>query len=211
MVFGIFRKRPALDLSPGENVELETTQTTVQSEVVEISKKHLSLRPVQRVDVGSKDTVVVTFRKDQYTCSFEAAVVSVSDDVLPILDITYPHELYYDETTQQTDLVTLEKTLPVKAKVLGGKAHPCHTKEISGTGLTLDVEAFLKQGELLEMALELPEGPPLKLSGRVAKADRTGSRTTATVDYIGITEQARDRIVGFIFETQRDLRRRGII
>jgi c-di-GMP-binding flagellar brake protein YcgR len=82
------------------------------------------------------------------------------------------------------------------------------TVDVSGGGLLLAGPDTLAVGEELTFRLTLTPGvTPVSGTGRVVRVDGQGRRA---VEFESISDLDRRRLVRFIFECQRDERRRGL-
>jgi len=121
-----------------------------------------------------------------------------------LLRLTEPRSL---EVLQERSYVRYEVARPVIVYATGGQTQT-FTVDISGGGFQLAGPDTLKLGEEIRFQLSLEQGkPPISGSARVVRSTPQGRRA---VEFTGIGEAERRRIVRFIFECQRDERRRGL-
>jgi c-di-GMP-binding flagellar brake protein YcgR len=93
------------------------------------------------------------------------------------------------------------------------------TRNISGGGMLLsiigdgDLLREIKEGDFVEISFKIPiwKDPIYAVSKVVREDIRIGDRKDIAIAFVSINEKDRDRIVKFVFERQRELRRRGIL
>ncbi len=141
----------------------------------------------------------------------------------PNLTILAPEQV---DRHQRRRYVRLDVRLPVEFGLLegadaGDKAGDVlplfrgWTADLSGGGMALVPEVELQPGSLMAFELKLPDGkPPLRGRGRVIrvkKGEGIPGLCLAGVEFCGISEQERDRIVRFIFKEERLRRKMGLV
>lgn len=112
------------------------------------------------------------------------------------------------EVIQQRDYVRIQAARPVI--VYTGKMGQVQsfTVDISGGGFQLAGPDMLRIGEEIRFSLALTPGvSPVTGTGRVVRVTPQGRRAVA---FESISDTDRRRLVRFIFECQRDERRRGL-
>ncbi len=110
---------------------------------------------------------------------------------------------------ERRNFVRIKKMITVDYKVVIDKfastavpADVTQTETISGNGLTMMLPKPLKNGERLEMDIELPDGgkKPVELEGEVIGSVKKGAgEYQIKVKFTDINEQVRDRLIKYIF------------
>ncbi|MGO9488513.1 MAG: flagellar brake protein [Solirubrobacteraceae bacterium] len=111
------------------------------------------------------------------------------------------------EVLQERSYVRYEVARPVVVFGAGGQMQS-FTVDISGGGFQLAGPDTLKIGDEVSFQLTLSQGAPaVKGTARVVRTTPQGRRA---LEFDSISEGDRRRVVRFIFECQRDERRRGL-
>lgn len=107
-----------------------------------------------------------------------------------------------------------EGSSPAAPRVESQEAFVARVRDISGGGLLLgDVPADLDDGVSLELRLFLPKSDiPETVVGRVARTltDEEG-RKSYGIEFTAIRETTRENIIRYVYERQRELRKRGAL
>ncbi|MEW6523389.1 MAG: PilZ domain-containing protein [Bacillota bacterium] len=83
--------------------------------------------------------------------------------------------------------------------------------DISGGGVSIHTPGALPVGAELALELDLPERP-LYVTGQVLRCwPRPEAGWICALKFQSIEERERDRLIGIIFQDQRDLRKRGLM
>ncbi|MGV8146367.1 MAG: flagellar brake protein [Alkaliphilus sp.] len=89
----------------------------------------------------------------------------------------------------------------------------CYSKNVSGGGIKLICNKKIETGKLVECKLYFKEGHLITTVGKVLKASKCMDDTKYEInlEFENISDVTRNRIIAFIFEYQRLLRKRGLI
>ena len=123
-----------------------------------------------------------------------------------LITLTAPRSI---KVLQEREYVRIKSARPVLVYAAReGTQIQSYTVDVSGGGLLLAGPDTLAVGEELEFRLTLTPGvTPVTGTGRVVRVDGQGRRA---VEFESISELDRRRLVRFIFECQREERRRGL-
>lgn len=128
-----------------------------------------------------------------------------------LLRLTSPHSV---EVLQERRFVRIEASRPVIVYTAGEPGRPggdrveSHTVDLSGGGMLLSGAQAIGVGETLRFRLNIADGQlPVTGTARVVRIDPGGRRAVSFED---ISDLDRRRLVRFIFECQRNERRRGV-
>ncbi|HXD55617.1 MAG TPA: PilZ domain-containing protein [Solirubrobacteraceae bacterium] len=123
-----------------------------------------------------------------------------------VVRLTAPRSV---EVMQEREYVRIRSARPVLVLCSGETGSvQSFTVDVSGGGLLLTGPDTLRVGDELTFRLTLTQGvTPVTGSGRVVRVDGQGRRA---VEFISISDLDRRRLVRFIFECQREERRRGL-
>lgn len=78
-----------------------------------------------------------------------------------------------------------------------------HLLDVSGGGLCFTTAEPINQDDEIRLILTLGEGNPITLGGQVIRVAEKDGINTVSVEYIGIRDGQRDRIVSWILKNQR--------
>jgi hypothetical protein len=124
-----------------------------------------------------------------------------------VLHVTGPYSV---EVLQEREFVRIKSARPVLVYAGGDRMQiRSYTVDLSGGGFLLAGPDTLKVGEEVKFQLTLTPGDNA-ISG-TGKVVRTDSRGRRAVEFEGISDFDRRRLVRFIFESQRAERRRGLM
>jgi hypothetical protein len=133
--------------------------------------------------------------------------IAGQDPVSPeLITLTSPRSV---EVLQEREYVRIKSARPVLVySAREGTRVQSFTVDVSGGGLLLAGPDTLPVGAELSFQLTLTPGvTPVSGTGRVVRVDPQGRRA---VEFESISELDRRRLVRFIFECQREERRRGL-
>jgi hypothetical protein len=113
------------------------------------------------------------------------------------------------DVVQRREHVRVRATCPVVIRIAGAPA-PVETSsyDISGGGMLLSGLDHLRVGDHLDFRLTTaPDAPPITGSGTVVRMESDGRRAVA---FDAISEGNQRRLVRYLFECQREERRKGL-
>ncbi|MBN4067865.1 MAG: hypothetical protein COA82_05160 [Alkaliphilus sp.] len=89
----------------------------------------------------------------------------------------------------------------------------CFSKNISGGGVKLICRKKIDVGSTINIKLHFKEGVMITTQGKIKKAIKLeeDNRYELSIEFVNLREGTRNRIISFIFEHQRLLRKRGLI
>lgn len=151
------------------------------------------------------------FAKDDAFYAFRTEIIQRRLQPIPILVLRRPMEV---QRFQRRNLFRLPIILPVSFTVAGSEdIRKGTTLDLSGGGMCLAAPERLAAGTELELTVSLPDGYRLVSKGRVVnssegQADKGQKRYAHGVEFIDLPIPVQERIVSFIFNEQRERRRR---
>jgi len=121
------------------------------------------------------------------------------------------------ERLQRRSFYRFMRILPIKFRLIEnnepkGQFYKGYAKDISGGGVRLFTEKFIPMNCQIECRINLGETQELAFNGkvlRVRKVQDSDKQYDIGVCFVDIPEKLRDRIISFIFEEQRQLRKKG--
>lgn len=228
MFFGLFGKKEepfSKWLEPGQELELELSENNEKrvylTDLISIGSKSLALSfplgeenrgvfaPGKGVDVHAEIGGKVA--------SFYVFILSSDSKGL---NLSLPEKIEWKEKTeslqQRRNFVRFETALSVFYAPFQGVKREGTTLDISGNGLSMVNELELKSGTILPIALKLLD-KEIKCKAKVIRSKPYSKsivgqqRYETAVSFVDIETKDQDSIVKYIFDKQRELRRRGII
>ncbi|HSR53807.1 MAG TPA: PilZ domain-containing protein [Acidobacteriota bacterium] len=98
------------------------------------------------------------------------------------------------------------------AEVSRSQTFHYQTQDLSGGGLRFETDLELEAGDELHLRLVLPEANPIEVSARVVWCQSVEAEGQAILvgglEFVDIDEEEQDRIVGFLFRTQIEARKK---
>ncbi len=144
---------------------------------------------------------------------FEARVLGFAEDPVPCLILSLPNNV---ERIQKRQDVRLECLMGLKYRIRGitgplSDWRKAYCSNLSGGGLTLVDHEDLSNGLRIDIELPLPRITIRVVGEIVRKIDYNKDSSTFNygVQFTVIDEFTRDSIIKYIFERQRELRRKG--
>jgi len=162
--------------------------------------------------------IKVTYTDNVAIYVFTCEIIAVDRGTLATVTLGSPFEV---KRIQRRNFVRLDVKLQVTLYKLNPNLAPSDatfsatTVDISGGGMMFVTGYRPEIGELLEATLHLNEKEKIKAFGRVIRVteNRPDAREKFSVgfEFTVIGESARDLIIRFIFNQQRELRKRGLL
>lgn len=210
------------ELKVNQNIELEVTKGaykgTYSSKIAEINDDNIKimlpyahgelvpLRPNVKMDVY--------FTGERAAYRFRTKILKREKEKIPLLVITTPGEF---ERIQRREYFRLEVVRGIEYCPVDDEFEPTgefvesNTIDISGGGVKLVLKSEVEENEFLEMYIDIPEIEDLPITGEVVHIYGQGEDKSAGVEFIDINSRVRDVIIGWLFDYQRELRRKGLL
>ena len=162
--------------------------------------------------------IKVFFYKEEGCYSFDGQVIErFKRENAELVSISQTSSI---RRIQRREFYRLKIVLPVKFIVLDDESEEeapiiegCCT-DISGSGLRLNTDHKLDIGDMIECNFQLDNENDIKIIGKVVRfgiADKLTYKYDLGISFPKIFEGVRDTIIKFIFEKQRELRKKGFI
>jgi hypothetical protein len=162
--------------------------------------------PTKPFSPSDLDGLVLEFNSTRGRVRLRGTAIVEDPKEPDVLRIQNPRSI---EVLQEREYVRIHSARPVLVYAGGDRLQiQSYTVDLSGGGCLLAGPDTLKVGEELQFQLTLTAGVlPVSGKGRVVRIDNQGRRA---VVFEEISDLDRRRLVRFIFECQRDERRRGL-
>jgi c-di-GMP-binding flagellar brake protein YcgR len=140
---------------------------------------------------------------------FQAEVADRRLEPVPVLLLRRPDSV---RKVQRRRHFRLPVVLPVYYEVTGAESTlKGSTLDLSGGGLSISMAEPLASGQELQLKLELPDGFAINAKGRVVSCTEVEAavkprRYSAGIQFLGLSPQMEERIIGYIFQEQRQRR-----
>jgi c-di-GMP-binding flagellar brake protein YcgR len=209
-------------LSVNQQIEIEVKngpyKGTYQSKIAEINQDRLKiLLPFSGGDIVPlrlETELNVFFTGNDAAYKFYSRVRDRVKEKIHILVIDSPHEIV---RIQRRDYFRLDAKLDVKYRKLDQDHEPIEhyiksqTSDLSGGGIKLVLESELKKDDIIEMLLDIEGIEELPIMGKVRELYDIPDGQAAGIEYIDINRKIRDLIISWMFDYQRELRKKGLL
>lgn len=194
-------------------------QRIMVSQVLEDSRNGVLTiaMPIQRgrlVPIKQEKEVGIMFYRDNGVYEFEARVIGRSGGRIPSLKIQVLSPI---KKSQRRDYYRLNTVLPVQVHISYSEEDcivvKCLTLDFSAGGMRLASDRNIEKDCIVTCYLVL-SGKPLTVKAKVIRNTTVYSKEYAYeigVQFVELNEKVRSGIIGFIFEEQRKLKRKGLI
>jgi c-di-GMP-binding flagellar brake protein YcgR len=89
------------------------------------------------------------------------------------------------------------------------------TRDLSGGGICMAVKEKVDTAKPIECQLQLPESILIKFTGKAVRLSCVDNKGTykyeVGIEFMEIDNKCRESIIGFIFQEQRKLRKKGLV
>lgn len=171
--------------------------------------------------VGEMIEVIYYYENDIY--KFYSKVVNRKIDVIPIIQIAYPEEVF---KIQRRKFVRVPIICSVVYSKIGNtKENPKELKlskdrvkelkgimvDLSGGGMRVKLKENLSLGDLLSVSMPVSDSA-LNFKGKIVRLeyDDINKLYLCGISFIDLEEKTREKLIKFIFQIMRDQMRKGI-
>lgn len=163
-----------------------------------------------------KERLHIRFIHKTSCYGFNSIVVGRKRDPIPLLTITRPEKVTSAEQRRKYARVTT--TLPLRIYVLendNAVSIEASTVNISAGGILLATERIVEVGRTMVVELQLPGHDPVVCKAKAVRVYREnfqdGVKGRIALQFEGIEEKIRDRIVKFVMQKQREYIQKGLM
>ena len=140
--------------------------------------------------------------------SAKGLVRLAGDAVLEDRDLLRFRDLHSVDILQRREYVRVQTSRPVLVSIGGRGQIESSSVDLSGGGMLLGGLEHLPVGSQLEFRLTTDgDSPPITGTGRVVRSDHNGR---CAIAFRSISEGNRRRLIRFLFDCQREERRKGL-
>lgn len=183
------------------------------SRIEDISKDHIIIAyPFKNgypVPLHTNETISLRFIQDQTPYACDVKVVTKLTAPVALLKVTKPNKII---RIQKRNWVRLPYNTTVKYKLAGYEVDFMEVMsiDISGGGLLLQTNHAIDINENLDIIFKL-DNFTISTTGRVVRSFPADNSYRIAIKFEKISEIERDKIVGFIFQKQREFIKKGIL
>lgn len=154
---------------------------------------------------------VITLRFIQNQTPYECSVkiISKQSTPVPLLKVTLPKKII---KVQKRNWVRLPYTTEVKYRLAGYRVpyYKGLSVDISGGGLLLHTNHPIDVDEILEIEFAIDD-TTISTTCRVVRCTPVKQVYRIALEFIALPEAERDKIMGFIFQKQREMIKKGLL
>ena len=214
---------PVDKLEINQNIELEINEGpyrgTYMSKISDISEDKIIVMAIydgELIPLRKNLPINVYFNGEHAVYKFESRVEKRIKDPIPLMELKIPEEIKRIQRRQYFRLkVNKDAYYRLQEDKEKNKDDYIKTQiiDISGGGVKLVLESKLKKGDIIEIKLYINSLKESPITGKVVRITTLKDDYTkaAGIKFINIRYSIQDKIVGWIFDYQSELRRRGML
>ena len=205
-----------------QNIEIKVKRGaykgTYQSKIEEINENNIKVFPPYKkreiVPLRKNTELEIYFTAKDAAYKFHSRVIERVKGKVELLAITIPEKMI---RIQRRNYFRLEVKRDIKYRKVNNdleaveKFNKTKTIDLSGGGVKFILKSNLKEGDLIEIKLDIAEISDLKILAEVQQKYDLPNGEAVGVEYKQISQKVRDIIVGWLFDYQRELRKKGLL
>jgi c-di-GMP-binding flagellar brake protein YcgR len=209
-------------LKINQKIELEIKQGPYQgkyiSKVSDLTEEEIIIIPPyvngEILPLRINQAISVYFTGDLAVYKFYSRVIERFNKSIPLLKILHPDKVL---KIQRRDYFRLDAKKRLKYRRLDSELNAVEDfKEttsinISGGGLKIILQEALLIDTRIEIFLDLPELNDIPIIGKIVKVHELPDGLAAGVEFVDLDPHIRELIIAWLFEHQRELRRKGLL
>jgi len=196
---------------------------TFPSKIDEVNEENIKVLAPYRngeiVPLRAGTEVNIFFTGNDAAYKFNSEIIDRIKEQVKLLIITPPEEIV---RIQRRDYFRLDVKKDAKYRKLDdyelGDEIDCNksfiesqTIDLSGGGVRLVNESDLEEGDFIELMIDLSGIKEVMILGEVKQEYSLPNGEAVGVEFKDISRQARDEIIGWLFDYQRELRKKGML
>ena len=169
------------------------------------------------VPVNPGQNLLITAIAESALYNFSSLILEKKQEPLPVLIVTKPESM---QKVQRRSFFRVKADIPISYRVLPNLTAPSfgefkQTKsiDISGGGVLLLTDEPFGKETILELKIDLPKHSSISAVARVVflkDTQRPDKKKEIATEFVIIEESDREKIVKFIFEKQREDRKKEL-
>lgn len=196
---------------------------TFPSKIDEVNEENVKILAPYRngeiVPLREGTEVNIFFTGNDAAYKFNSEIIERIKEQVKLLVITPPEDIV---RIQRRDYFRLDVKKDAKYRKLDdyelGDKIDCNkdfiesqTIDLSGGGVRLVNESDLEEGDFIELMIDLSGIKEVTILGEVKQEYSLPNGEAVGVEFKDISRQARDEIIGWLFDYQRELRKKGML
>lgn len=183
----------------------------VEGELIKVSAPFVK---GELVPLRKNQPLTIFFTGNNAAYKFNAVVVSRVSKPVALLILKKAGSI---NRIQRREYFRIDAGIDVKYRLLDHDGEPVGdirevtTIDISGGGLKLIVDENLSKGTLIGMFVDLPNIDDTMITGRVINNYNLTDITAIGVEFVEIDHYTRENIISWLFDYQRELRKKGLL
>lgn len=203
-------------LREGLSVALEVSEGKYpgryQTEIKELTPESITigvpLHDDQFVPLREGTNIKIYFHDDTSHYCFTSQIIK---RIIGFFTIEYPHQIV---KVQRREFVRVPIVKELQYQIIRGKQlseiHKGYMLDLSGGGMLLQTKTEIDQSSLVLLTFKLAK-EELQVPAKVIRYTEKGKNNfQVSVEFYDISERKRDKIIAYIFEIQREMRRKGL-
>jgi PilZ domain len=148
---------------------------------------------------AERHLIVIEVTDDEGTMRLGGTATIVDHETLRFSDL---------HLVQRREYVRVKAALPVEVSIGSDAGVGCNSVDLSGGGMLLRGVGMARAGEKLEFILTIePDDPAIRGTATIIRCDSQGN---CAICFEHISEGDRRRLIRFLFDRQREERRKGL-
>lgn len=140
---------------------------------------------------------------------FEAKVMHIEANKVHLITVTQAGPM---ERIQRRENFRLETAISAAfIKQYDNEPHKCIIKDISGGGVKLTTQQKLDVSDRINLTFSLDGMGTFNIEGVVVRINNDGSNYDVGISFRNLGASERERIVGYIFQEQRKMIKKGLV
>ena len=197
---------------------------TFPSKIDEVNEENIKVLAPYRngeiVPLRAGTEINIFFTGENAAYKFNSEIIDRIVDQVKLLVITPPEEIV---RIQRRDYFRLDVKKDAKYRKLADDYElgdeikseedfiETQTVDLSGGGVRLVNESDLEEGDFIEVMIDLSGIEEIVILGEVKQEYDLPNGKAVGVEFKDISRQARDEIIGWLFDYQRELRKKGML
>ena len=199
-------------------VKLGPYKGSYQSKIAAVEDNQIKILPPYNdggiVPLRSGREINILYTGKDAAYKFKTRVIDRIKENIPLLIIEPPEQIV---RIQRRDFFRLDVKIDVKYRKLDEERKPLEeyiatkTCDLSGGGARIVLESDLEEEDIVELLIDIDEIKNIPLRCKVRETYNLPNGKAAGLEFIEINRKVRDLIIGWLFDYQRELRKKGLL
>lgn len=145
---------------------------------------------------------------------YKTKIIGRESEPIPVLVLEYPDN---KQRIQRREFFRLDAKIGLTYRLLNSDLEPVTemketiTIDISGGGLKMVFDNAIYKGSLMELYLQIPGIENISIISKVVNVFELPEGIAVGVKFVEIDNYVQEQIIGWIFDYQRELRKKGML